>query len=232
MTTAPIDSDAARQEFGVLYVLFVQLGARDDDAAVLPRASVARRLVELAPMVGLTPAKLHELRVACKLVEDMAAPLQKVDSLEARLAKLRPYIDSYDKLDNKTQRAVDAEFRRLEHELARVQRRSSKCLQTFVRARAGCSRQRVRATRGYLHRSTRRSCPRRRSSHASGARGSGASEGDGDGPPEPPPHPAKVLGTDNPRRQPSSDGYHRPRTFAGRNLATTCVLVDAGRELP
>ena len=223
--------DAAQEEFAERFALFVGLADREDDETIHLRATLARRLRELTPLVGLTPSQAAEVNAACKLIEDAASSLETVTLLEARLAELEPGLDTGHDQDRaaETERAI--EFRRLERRLDQLQKRTSKSLQTFVRARSGCSRQRSRAFRRCLaRRRARRSLPRRRSSHASGARGSGAT--DGDGPPEPPPHPAKVFGPDDPRRQPPSDGYHRPRTFAGRNLAITCVSVDAGRELP
>jgi hypothetical protein len=225
--------DAAQHEFGARYALFVNLAEREDDEAIVLRATVARRLRELAPLAGLTPRQVAEVNAACKLIEDMASSLQTTTLLEARLAELEPGFAASDEQSRATENVLAAEFRRLERRLSHMQKRTSKSLQTFVRAHSGCLRQRSRTTRQCLaRRSARRSLPRRRSSHAEGARGSGSSDGDGDGPPEPAPHAAKVLGPDNPRRQPPSDGYHRPRTFAGRNLATTCAPVDAGRELP
>jgi hypothetical protein len=234
LTVTETARDGAQDEFRARYALFVSLSDREDDEAIVLRATLARRLRELAPLVGLMPGQVTDLNAACKLIEDMASSLQTVTLLEARLAELGPSFAASDDQDSAADKALTAEFRRLERRVSHVQKRTSKSLRTFVRSRSGCSRQHLRGLRRCLMRGrARRSLPRR-SSHAGGARGSGSSngDGDGDGPPEPPPHPAKVFGPDEPRRQPPSDGYHRPRTFAGRNLATTRVLVDGGRELP
>jgi hypothetical protein len=218
----------AQRDIAVLQALCAYVAQSDDDEGVARQALLMRKLVDLAPVGGVTDVQLRRMLAAFNLVERMAFNMKAAQSAEARLAKLQARIraDGAEANDEN----VAAEFAIIEGCVAQADRGRSRSLRRFHRVFGSGGHQHLQVFKPCVtHRRPRRMARRRRSSHAAGARGSGSSD---DGDPEPPPHPAKVFGPDDPRRQPPSDGYHRPRTFAGRDLAITCVLDDAGRELP